>query len=241
MVGTEKEVAFRKRRRDYAIRKPKNAIRAGTEIIRMKPDKRFLTPQNILAKARAEKTDKKRFEINSKREASQNFPQPGENDKVALVIRTIPKKENISKESNELLLGLRLINQFDGCFIALTPENRQKLKSICHLITYGTPSKDLVRQLIHTKAFTVQDGAEVPLTSNKIIKDSLGSAGQETLEDLVFTINKAKEALDDVCKFLAPFHFNKTRIQKTKALITKEGGGSGWRGPDITQFVQSIL
>ena len=64
MSSTEKEVAFRKRRRDYVLNKPKNAIRANTKIVHEKQDK-FIRPETILARARQTKADKKKYNINN--------------------------------------------------------------------------------------------------------------------------------------------------------------------------------
>ena len=239
MASTEKEVAFRKRRRDYAIHKPKNAIRAGTEVIRVKQD-RFVRPETLLARARQTKADERKFRINAKRKESANFPQPPESAKSALVIRVAPKKDNLCAASSSILNEFKLNEQFDGCFVQLSEENRQKLKSISHLITYGTPAPETVRQLILTKAQTVKDGVEVLVTSNKTVGDALGDIGIEGLTDIVYAINKGSTTIAAITKFLAPFHFNKSELKDPKQPI-HAGGASGWRGEAITEFVDQIL
>ena len=239
MSSTEKEVAFRKRRRDYAIHKPKNRIRAGTEVIRVKQD-RFLRPETLLARSRKTKADKRKLEINAKRKESANFPQPPEDVKSALVIRVAPKGDNLCPASAEILKEFKLNEQFDGCFVQLTEENRQKLKSIAHLITYGNPVPETVRQLILTKAQTVKDGVEVLITANKVVGDALGELGIEGLSDIVYAINKGADTIAAITNFLAPFHFNKSDLKDPKQPV-HAGGQSGWRGEAITEFVDKIL
>ena len=75
MGGTEKEVSLRKRRHDYTISKGRNPIREGTTITVIK-QKRFYRAETILAKTRQIKADKRKFDINSKRKESNNFPLP---------------------------------------------------------------------------------------------------------------------------------------------------------------------
>jgi hypothetical protein len=114
MTASEKEVAFRKRRREYAVNKPKNAIRAGTTVIRIKQP-RFCRAETILANTRAVKADKRKFDINSMRKASPNFPQPPDGLRVALVVRLVRATDYLCPQTRAALAGLRLANQFDGC------------------------------------------------------------------------------------------------------------------------------
>lgn len=239
MVGTEREVAFRKRKRDYAISRPKNYIRAQTTIIHQKGEK-FVRPESILARSRAIKTDKRRFDINSKRGASINFPQPAEDDKIALVVRTITKKEYTCQDSYAILKELRLVNQFDGCIVVLTPEMRQKLKCISHLITYGVPTSDMIDMLIHNHAHTIVDEKEVEITSNQMVQQA-GIPDCECVGDIIYSLQHATDNCAAIAQYLAPFHFTQREIKHEKALITKEGGNAGWRGDKINEFVQSII
>jgi 60S ribosomal protein uL30 len=236
--ASEKEVAFRKRRRDYTINKPKHPVRAVTTVIRIK-EPHFLRAETILASARAVKADLRQFEINSKRKESVNFPQPPADTRIVLAVRLSQQKDFLSPQSRGVLSELKLINQFDGVFVGLTEENRQKLRSVSHLIAYGVPSPEVVRQLIHTRARTIADGNEVLITGNKIIRDALGDLDVESLSDLVHVINSGGEAVSRICEFLAPFHFNPKEIQNAKK-PRYSGGPSGWR-EDFTAFVESIL
>ena len=161
--------------------------------------------------------------------------------KFALVIRLIETKANICPESNKILSELKLNEKFDGCFVLLNEANRQKLKSINHLIAYGSPSQELVRQLIHTRASTIVDGKEVHITSNKMIADALSDKKIICLDDMAFAFNKGDEdKIEPITSFLSPFHFNKTELKDIK-LPLYAGGPSGWRGDEITQFVEKII
>jgi hypothetical protein len=105
MTASEKEVAFRKRRREYAVNKPKNAIRASTTVIRIK-EPRFYRAETILANARAVKADKRKFDINSTRRASVNFPQPPDELHVALVIPVLCRFSLVSSHCNKHTIGV---------------------------------------------------------------------------------------------------------------------------------------
>ncbi|OHT01711.1 60S ribosomal protein L7-like 1 [Tritrichomonas foetus] len=239
MSSTEREVAFRKKRRDYTLHKPKNAIQANTTVIRVKQDK-FIRAETILARTRQIKVDKKKYEVNLKRRASTNFPQPPENLNCALVVRLATKKENLCAETRKVLAEFHLNEQFDGCFVYLSAENRDKLKSVSHLITYGSPSVELVRQLIHTQASYMKDGKEVPITGNTVIRDALKEYKIICLDDIVNAINKGLESVSKVSEFLAPFHFTKTELAEKPKRPIHAGGSAGWRGEEITAFVESI-
>lgn len=239
MGNTEKVVAFRKRRRDYALRKTSNPIRDGTTVTVVKQD-RFYRAETILGKTRQIKADKRKYEQNLKRKECNNFPQPGADLKYALVVRIAETRANLCQESKAVLDGFKLKNQFDGCFVALNEENRTKLKSISHLIAYGTPSTELLRQLIHNNSTTVVNGKEEHITSNKMITDALGDKKIICLDDIVYAFVKGADTIEDITKFLAPFHFNKTELTNVK-LPKYSGGPSGWRGDEITQFVETII
>ena len=239
MVGSEKEVAFRKRRRDYSVKGRRNPIRDST-IVTVKRDAPFIRPESLVAKKRQITADKKKVEINSKRKASVNFPLPEENDKFALVLRVVPKKDYICPESHTILTELRLNEQFDGCFVLLTPEMKQKLQKISHLVIYGIPTLELIRQLIHTKAFITKDGVEVALTSNKAVSDALSDKGVECLDDIVHSLSNVEPSFEDVSKFLSPFHFNKIGVEKPR-MLASAGGISGWNRDGISEYIQKIL
>ncbi|EAY16568.1 ribosomal protein, putative [Trichomonas vaginalis G3] len=238
MAGTEREVAFRKQRRDYTKRTKKNHIREGTKIT-VKKQERFIRPESLVSKNRQLQTDKKKFLANTKRPVSKNFPQPSEEDKIALVVRVTPKKEYLCKEVRTILTEYRLNDQFDGVFVALTQENRQKLKSIAHTIVYGVPTVEFIRQLIHTRAFTVKDNNEIAINSNKLVSEALSDKGLECLDDMVHSISSADDNATAVAAFLAPFHFNKIDVSKPR-LLASQGGISGWTA-DIQDFISKII
>jgi 60S ribosomal protein uL30 len=239
MTSSEKEVAFRKRRREYAVNKPKNAIRAGTTIIRIKQPV-FYRAETILASAQAIRSDKRKFDINTKRKASSNFPQPPDDLHVALVIRLVGTTNDLCPQTCAALTGLRLAQQFDGCFVPLTPQSRETLKSISHLIAYGSPSGEIVRQLVHTRAHTVVGGKETVVSANKQVADALGELDVEGLGDIVHVLNVGGDALKAVCLFLAPFHFRPLELTGMKK-PSYAGGPTGWRGAEIGTFVEGIL
>lgn len=238
MAGTEREVAFRKQRRDYTKRQKKNHIRDGTKTI-VKKQEKFIRPESLVSQSRQLQVDKKKFIANTKRPVSKNFPQPSEEDKIALVVRVTPKKEYLCKEVRTILSELRLNDQFDGVFAILTQEMRQKLKSIAHTIVYGVPTNEFIRQLIHTRAFTVKGDAEIAVTSNKLVSDALADKGLECLDDMVHSLTSADDSAADVATFLAPFHFNKVDVSKPR-LLASQGGISGWTN-DIQDFLSKII
>jgi large subunit ribosomal protein L7e len=239
MTVSEKEVAFRKRRRDYVVRRPKSSVAANTTIIRV-PQPRFLRPEKILADAHSVKSDKRRFTINSKRHPSANFPQPPDSVKVALVVRVSPKKSFVCADSQAVLSEFKLNEQFDGCFVLLTDENRFKLKCISHLIAYGNAAPETVRQLIHTRAQIAIDGKEVPITANKVVQERLGQFGIEGLSDIVYAINEGDVHVMEIGEVLAPFHFRSIEIKEPKKPVC-DGGVTGWRGEEISSFIEAIL
>jgi len=238
MAGTEKEIAFRKRRRDYALKPRRNYIRDRTTIT-VKKQKRFYRPENLVARSMQTQIDKKKYETNLKRPPSKNFPQPTKEDKFALVVRIVPKKEFICKEARTILSEFRLYDQFDGVFVSLTDENRKKLKGVSHLIVFGVPTQEYIRQLLHTRAYYMEDGKEMPLTSNKVVSDALSDKGIECVDDMVHAITTSSDALEEVAAFLAPFHFHKIEVPKTR-LLASQGGISGWT-KDIKGFLEQII
>ena len=211
MAGTEKEIAFRKRRRDYALKPRRNLIRENTKVT-VKREKRFIRPESLVSKSRQTTIDKKKYEANLQRPASKNFPQPSEEDRFALVVRVVPKKEYICAQTRAILSEFRLNEQFDGVFVLLNEENRKKLRAVSHLIVFGVPSLEFIRQLFHTRLFYHDGDKEVPLTSNKIVSDALADKGIECIDDMVHSISTTDDAFEAVAYFIAPVHLHKFTV-----------------------------
>ena len=94
--------------------------------------------------------------------------------------------------------------------------------------------------MVHSHAFTIIDGKEQPVTSNKVIAEKLRPYKIICLDDISNAITKNLDSTEQVCDFLATIHFNKTDLTMPKRPV-HAGGQSGWRGDEITAFVEQII
>lgn len=239
MGGTEKEVAFRKRRRDYSKIKRRNHIRENTEIIRI-PGQKVFRPESVLARTRLVNGDRNKVRINKSRKPSANFPQPEEEDQFCIVIRIVPKGHTLCKESFDILTSLRLVKQFDARFVRLTDDIRQQLKAISHLVAFGTPSPEVIARIIHSRGAFASEEGEKLIQSNHEVMEALPGTGIETINEIVDTLSECNQHFDAVADKLATLHLAKVEVKKPTVLVSK-GGMSGWRGEAINEFVLSML
>jgi len=109
-------------------------------------------------------------------------------------------------------------------------------------ITYGTPTKKTVSDLIYKRGFARVNKTRVPLNDNRTIEESLGKFGIICAEDLVHEIYTCGPHFKEANAFLWPFKLSSPLGgYKLKRRHYTEGGASGNREEDINKFVRTML
>jgi large subunit ribosomal protein L7e len=79
------------------------------------------------------------------------------------------------------------------------------LKTVEDYIAYGHIPLRIVEELIHRRAFVVENGGKRALSDNLIVEEKLGEHNILCLADLIHEIYNVGEHFDDALKILAPF------------------------------------
>lgn len=179
--------------------------------------------------------------IRSKRIAKNagNFYYPGE-PKVAFVIR-IRGIMRVAPKTRKILQLLRLRQINNGVFVRLNNSSLIMLRLVEPYITYGTPNKKSVSELIYKRGYGKVEKQRVPLTDNSIIAKSLGQHGIHGIEDLIHEIYTVGPHFKEANAFLWPFKLNSPLggfTQKRKHY--SEGGEAGVRDEDINKLVRRM-
>ena len=107
------------------------------------------------------------------------------------------------------LFRLRQIG--NAVFIRNNKATMNMLRRIEPWVTYGAPSRRVVKNLLYKRGFGTVDKQRIPLTSNQIIAQSLGKLNIKCMEDLVHEIWTLGENFKQATNFLWPFKLNAPR------------------------------
>jgi 60S ribosomal protein uL30 len=232
------ESILKKRKSIEAIKAKKAETGAKKKKSRSKSRKLlFQKAEKYVKEYRAEEKDLIRLKRIAKNAG--NFYYPGE-PKVAFVIR-IRGIMRVAPKTRKILQLLRLRQINNGVFVRLNKASLIMLRLVEPYITYGTPNKKSVSDLIYKRGFGKVEKQRVPLTDNSIIAKSLGQYGIHGIEDLIHEIYTVGPHFKEANAFLWPFKLNSPLggfTQKRKHY--SEGGEAGVRDEDINKLVRRM-
>jgi len=129
---------------------------------------------------------------------------------VAIRIRGIngvsPKIKKILK-----LLRLRQIN--NAVFIKANASTIKMLRLVEAYVAYGYPSMKTVHDLIYKRGALKINGMRMPITSNCMIKKTLGDYDVVCADDIIHEIYTVGKHFKEVNNKLAPFKLNGAKIE----------------------------
>ena len=168
------------------------------------------------------------------------FDQKADNS-LLLVIRfrgVRPITTQIAKALKELRLGEILT----GVFLKADKATYEKLKIVEPYILYGTPSKELVEELVYKRGHADLKGERKVLNNNQMIENALGDSDIICLEDLVHELLKPGKSFERVTRFIWPFKLNHIEELKVKGKLPFSAGGQwGDRGKGISEIAGKMI
>jgi len=111
-------------------------------------------------------------------------------DRIILAVRLRGDK-NLTENQKVCLKLLKLKSVHDSVVFKATPTLVKCLKTCEPFITYGFPTRQVISELIHKRAFCKIANEYQPLKSNFIVEEHLGHLGLICLDDLVTEIYKS--------------------------------------------------
>merc|ERR1712194_564995 len=124
--------------------------------------------------------------------------------KVALVIR-IKGINKLAPKPKKVLQLFRLRQLHNGVFIKLNKATWNMIRMIEPHVTFGYPSRHMIKNLIYKRGAGKVNRCRIPLTDNSIIAGELGKHGINCIEDLVHEITTCGPKFKEANNFLWPF------------------------------------
>lgn len=149
----------------------------------------------------------------------------------------------ISPKVKKILQLFRLRQINNACFVKMNAATEKMLRLIEPFISYGYPSLKSVRDIIYKRGYGKVSGQRIPLSTNVIIKSSLGDRGIECIEDIVHEIYTVGPEFKVVSNFLWPFKMNSPShgVRGKKLNHHNEGGSCGMSGDKINIMIKKML
>lgn len=181
--------------------------------------------------------------IDSRRTAKGNgqiFVAPEE--KLVFVIR-IRGTIGVSPKVKKILQLFRLRQIHNGVFIRVNAATVKMLRLIEPYIAYGYPNLKSVKELVYKRGFGKVSGQRVPLSSNDVVKASLGHLGIVCVEDVIHEIFTVGPNFKEVANFLWPFKLPSPRRGFTGKKLNHfiEGGTCGQQGLKINKLIKKMM
>jgi len=204
------------------------------------------TVKTITAKAKtyeAEYETLSKTAIDNRRTAKENgeiFVPPEE--KLVFVIR-IRGIIGVSPKVKKILQLFRLRQLHNGVFIRINAATEKMLRLIEPYIAYGYPTLKSIKDIVYKRGYGKVSGQRIPLSTNAVIKATLGNKGIECIEDIVHELYTVGPEFKAVSNFLCPFKLTSPRggFAGTKLNHHNEGGSAGQSGDKINLLIKKML
>eukprot|EP00276_Gloeochaete_wittrockiana_P008828 CAMPEP_0184655640 /NCGR_PEP_ID=MMETSP0308-20130426/14107_1 /TAXON_ID=38269 /ORGANISM="Gloeochaete witrockiana, Strain SAG 46.84" /LENGTH=238 /DNA_ID=CAMNT_0027092261 /DNA_START=16 /DNA_END=732 /DNA_ORIENTATION=+ len=159
-----------------------------------------------------------------------------------VVVTRIRGIMGVDPRSKKILRLFRLRRIHSTVFLRLNRPIIKMLRLVEPYITYGYPTQKTVADLIYKRGAAKINGQRIPINSNEVIEERLGSKGIICVEDLVHEIFTVGPHFKEANRFLWPFALNSPKggyVAKRRHFI--EGGDAGNREQYINDFVQRMI
>jgi len=179
--------------------------------------------------------------VRSKRQAknNNNFYIPPES-KIIFAIR-IRGINAMDPKTRKILQLLRLRQVHNGVFVKVNAASLNMLRLVEGYITYGTPNRKTVQDLVYKRGFGKVAHQRIALSNNQVIRQELGKFGIVCIEDLIHEIYTVGPHFKEVNNFLWPFKLSSPLGgYKYKGSHFTEGGDYGNREELINNMVRTM-
>ena len=180
--------------------------------------------------------------VDASRDAKKNnaFFVP-EESKYFLVIR-IKGLNRIPPKEKKILRLFRLRQLHNAVFVKNSKATMNMLRRIEPWVTYGTPTRGLIKKMIYKRGYGKVNGQRIPLSSNLIVEGQLAKYNIKSIEDLIHEIWSCGKNFKEANAFLWPFKLDSPKGGlKTKRHTYLNGGDTGPREEYINKIAEAML
>jgi len=152
-----------------------------------------------------------------------------------LLIVRLKDNEDVNPEFRMIMRKWYLNHMCQAIFKRKTEQVLENLQRLGRFVTYGAPSPEAVRDLLHRRGKHITwdengKGVKVPITDNRMVEDALGDYDIICVDDLVEEIVHVGPAFDKCMKFLATFSVTPQKGKKWNYRRQfRDGGDWGYR------------
>jgi len=149
---------------------------------------------------------------------------------------------NLSPQVRKILQLLRLRQLHNAVFVKVNKATTNMLRKVEPYITYGYPSRTVVKHLIYKRGFAKINKQRIPITNNEQIEQHLGKQGLICIEDLVNEITSVGTHFKQASNFLWPFKLNPPKhgyVAKRHPYHSR--GDWGNREEEINDLIKRML
>jgi len=162
--------------------------------------------------------------------------------KVAFVIR-IKGINKLAPKPKKILQLFRLRQLHNGVFIKLNKATWNMIRIIEPHVTFGFPSRHMIKNLIYKRGAGKVNRCRIPLTDNSIIAGELGEHGINCIEDLVHEITTCGPKFKEANNFLWPFKLSSPLggFEIKRHSFAQGFGAYGNREELINQLIKKMM
>jgi len=226
----EKKMAWLERKRKRKERKSANQLKIQLKTLNFRTP--FRDIKKYIRRERQLWYAARRMRI-TKKVKHWRYAIPKDTPELLIVVR-IKIDRYVAVEFKEIMrkMGLNIMHQ--AVIVRKTEELCDNLIRLGPFTTYGCPSAEAVRDLLHRRGthVTYEDGKKkkIPLTDNRMIEDALGEYDIICVDDLVEEIMTLGPAFDKCLKFLGPFRVTPAKDKRWNYNKQfSQGGDWGYR------------
>ena len=148
----------------------------------------------------------------------------------------------LSPKNKKIMQLLRLRQLHNGVFVKLNRATMNMIRTVEPLITYGYPTRDLVRKLVYKRGYGKVNRSRIALDDNSVISKALGEKGIASMEDLIHEIWTVGPHFKEANNFLWPFKLSSPlRGFEKKRHPFMRGGVWGNREEKINELVYRMM
>ncbi|CAD8143415.1 unnamed protein product [Paramecium octaurelia] len=184
--------------------------------------------------------DKSLVDSLRKAKSEGGFYVPAES-KLILVVR-IRGINTLNPQVRQTLRLLKLRQLHNAAFVRVNKATIEMIRKVEPYVTYGYPSRAVIKNLIYKRGYAKINGQRIPLTNNNIIEQQLGKVGIHSIEDLVHEIVTVGAHFKEANRFLWAFKLRGPRggfIAKRRSFINQ--GDWGNREDLINDLVKRMI
>ncbi|CAD8072395.1 unnamed protein product [Paramecium primaurelia] len=220
------ESVVKKTQRDSKLRDL--VVKRRAERLGQNKARRAQLEKNAQAYEAEYKTTEKSLIDNIRKAKSEGgFYVPAE-AKLMLIIR-IRGINTLNPQVRQTLRLLKLRQLHNAAFVRINKATIEMIRKVEPYITYGYPSRTVIKNLIYKRGYAKVNGQRIPLTSNTIIDQQLGKFGIHGIEDLIHEITTVGPHFKEANRFLWAFKLRGPRggfIAKRKSFINQGDWGN---------------